>query len=53
MAWWFEDLEATVAKVEAAGAEIIRPIFSFPGGRRFHFTEPGANELAVRWDVGV
>ena len=30
------DLEAMRAKVEAAGGRIVRPIFSFPGGRRFH-----------------
>ena len=26
---------------------IARPIFSFPGGRRFHFTDPSGHELAV------
>jgi len=41
------DLEATLAKIEAAGAEIVRPIFAFPGGRRFHFRDPAGNELAV------
>ena len=41
------DLEGTLAKVEAAGGDIIRPIFSFPGGRRFHFADPSGNELAV------
>jgi predicted enzyme related to lactoylglutathione lyase len=41
------DLEAMEAKVVAAGATIVRPIFSFPGGRRFHFTDPSGNELAV------
>ncbi len=40
-------LEATLAKVEKAGGSIVRPIFSFPGGRRFHFTEPSGNEFAV------
>lgn len=42
-----EDLEGTLRRVEAAGGEVIRPIFDFPGGRRFHFIEPGGNELAV------
>lgn len=42
-----EDLEQTQADVEAAGGVIVTPIFHFPGGRRFHFTEPGGNELAV------
>jgi predicted enzyme related to lactoylglutathione lyase len=41
------DLEAMEAKVKAAGGTITRPIFSFPGGRRFHFTDPSGNELAV------
>ena len=40
-------LETTLAKVEKAGGTIIKPIFSFPGGRRFHFTEPSGNEFAV------
>jgi predicted enzyme related to lactoylglutathione lyase len=44
------DLEATLAKVQAAGAEITRPIFAFPGGRRFHFRDPAGNELAVWGD---
>ncbi len=42
-----EDLEDTEAEVKAAGGRIVKPIFSFPGGRRFHFTEPSGNELAV------
>lgn len=41
------DLEAMAAKVHAAGGVVVRPIFSFPGGRRFHFTDPSGNELAV------
>ena len=41
------DLEAMEARVRAAGGTIVRPIFSFPGGRRFHFTDPSGNELAV------
>jgi predicted enzyme related to lactoylglutathione lyase len=40
-------LEETLAKVTAAGGKVVKPIFSFPGGRRFHFTEPSGNELAV------
>ena len=42
-----EDLDATVADVEGAGGRIVKPIFSFPGGRRFHFLDPAGNELAV------
>ncbi|MEO7026478.1 MAG: VOC family protein [Caulobacteraceae bacterium] len=41
------DLEAMEAKVRAAGAPITRPVFSFPGGRRFHFRDPAGTELAV------
>jgi uncharacterized protein len=40
-------LEETLAKVESAGGRIIKPIFPFPGGRRFHFAEPSGNEFAV------
>lgn len=45
------DLEAMAARVTAAGGTIVKPIFSFPGGRRFHFTDPSGNELAV-WSEG-
>ena len=38
-------------KIESAGATIVKPIFSFPGGRRFHFADPNGNELAVWSDV--
>jgi predicted enzyme related to lactoylglutathione lyase len=41
-----DDLEAALAAVMAAGGTIVRPIFSFPGGRRFQFLDPGGNELA-------
>jgi len=40
-------LEQTQAKVEQTGGTIIKPIFSFPGGRRFHFADPNGNEYAV------
>jgi uncharacterized protein len=41
------DLEKTREAVLSAGGKIIRDIFNFPGGRRFHFTDPNGNELAV------
>ena len=41
------DLEAMLDKVRAAGGVITRAIFSFPGGRRFHFLDPSGNELGV------
>lgn len=40
-------LEDTLAKVEKAGGSILKPIYSFPGGRHFHFAEPSGNEFAV------
>ncbi|WP_114228321.1 MULTISPECIES: VOC family protein [Sphingomonas] len=41
------DLDAAFQAVVAANGLIARPIFAFPGGRRFHFIDPGGNELAV------
>ncbi|GJL83376.1 MAG: glyoxalase [marine bacterium B5-7] len=40
-------LEETRSIVEKAGGRIVKNIFSFPGGRRFHFVEPSGNEFAV------
>lgn len=40
-------LEAVQQRIIRAGGSIIKPIFPFPGGRRFHFLEPSGNELAV------
>ncbi|WFP62250.1 VOC family protein [Mesorhizobium sp. WSM4904] len=42
-----ENLEGTLEAIENAGGSIVKPIFSFPSGRRFHFTDPAGNELAV------
>ena len=42
-----DDLEAALGAVKLAGGEIVKPIFAFPGGRRFHFIDPNGNELAV------
>jgi predicted enzyme related to lactoylglutathione lyase len=41
------DLEQTEQEILKAGGRITLPIFSFPGGRRFHFADPAGNELAV------
>lgn len=41
------DLKETQAKIEQNGGEITKAIFSFPGGRRFHFTDLNNNEYAV------
>ncbi len=42
-----DDLEASLAAVEAAGGRIVAPPFAFPGGRRFHFADPSGNVLGV------
>ena len=42
-----DDLNQAEARVRHAGGTITREQFDFPGGRRFHFREPGGNELAV------
>jgi predicted enzyme related to lactoylglutathione lyase len=42
-----DDLEAALRSVKAAGGAITTEPFDFPGGRRFHFREPGGNEMAV------
>ncbi|RSN65316.1 glyoxalase/bleomycin resistance/extradiol dioxygenase family protein [Amycolatopsis sp. WAC 04182] len=42
-----DDLERAKDSVEAAGGVVTAGPFSFPGGRRFHFREPGGAELAV------
>ncbi len=41
------ELEVTLEKVRAQNCKITKEIFSFPGGRRFHFLDPSGNELAV------
>ena len=51
--FYSSDLENTQAKIEAAGGTVVRPIFIFPGGRRFHFTDPNGNEYAVWSDIGI
>lgn len=42
-----DDLDAAERRVVSAGGIITRAQFDFPGGRRFHFREPGGNEMAV------
>jgi uncharacterized protein len=41
------DLEGTESRLTSAGGRIVKPTFSFPGGRRLHFADPSGNELAV------
>jgi len=45
--FYSKDLDNTQSKIENAGGSIIKPIFAFPGGRRFHFGDPNGNEYAV------
>ena len=45
------DLYAASKAVGEAGGKIVKDIFSFPGGQRFHFTDPNGNELAVWSDA--
>jgi hypothetical protein len=42
-----EDLDDSVEAVRAAGGTIVREPYAFPGGRRFHFTDPSGVELGV------
>jgi predicted enzyme related to lactoylglutathione lyase len=42
-----EDLAQAMDRVRDLGGAIKREIFSFPGGRRFHFLDPNGNEYAV------
>ena len=45
--FYSNDINATLEKVKHANGNIIKEIYAFPGGRRFHFTEPSGNEFAV------
>jgi hypothetical protein len=51
--FYSKELEQTQSKIENAGGSIIKPIYSFPGGRRFHFGDPNGNEYAVWSDISV
>ncbi|MGB4811953.1 MAG: VOC family protein [Methylophilaceae bacterium] len=51
LVFYSNNLEATQAKIKAAGGRIIKDIFDFPGGRRFQFTEPSGNEFAAWSDT--
>lgn len=44
---YHQHLESILETVQAQGGQITQEIFSFPGGRRFHFRDPAGNELAV------
>ncbi len=51
--FYSENLDETLKKVEAAAGKVVKPIFTFPGGRRFHFVEPSGNEFAVWSDKAL
>ncbi len=42
-----DDIEAAQTAVEGAAGTISKPVFAFPGGRRFHFLDPNGLELAI------
>jgi hypothetical protein len=50
--FYSENLERDVERVKDLGAEISQEIFSFPGGRRFHFVDPVGTEYAI-WSAGL
>jgi len=45
--FYSNSLEQTQEKIKQAGGTLIKAIFAFPGGRRFHFGDPSGNEFAV------
>jgi len=47
LVFYSDHLEETLDRVTSAGGTIVKPVYRFPGGRRFHFTEPSGNEFAV------
>ena len=47
MLLYSDDLDATVDAVRAAGGTVVQDPYAFPGGRRFHFTDPSGTELGV------
>lgn len=51
--FYSKEIEKTQSKIEIAGGSVIKPIFAFPGGRRFHFGDPNGNEYAVWSDLNA
>lgn len=45
--FYSKNLEVTRHNIHQAGGAIVKPVFSFPGGKRFHFSDPSGNEFAV------
>lgn len=42
-----DNLEEALQSVKSLGTAVVKPVFSFPGGRRFHFLDPDGYELAI------
>lgn len=51
LVFYSDDLERDVERVQELGASISQEIFSFPGGRRFHFVDPAGTEFAIWSEV--
>ncbi len=51
LVFYSKNIEETLSKVENSGGVVVEAIFEFPGGCRFHFTEPSGNEFAVWSDI--
>lgn len=47
LVFYSNEIHATYKKVQLHGGTILKPIFEFPGGCRFHFAEPSGNEFSV------
>ncbi|MBT8109393.1 MAG: VOC family protein [Gammaproteobacteria bacterium] len=47
LVFFSDDLERDVERVKDLGGTISQDIFSFPGGRRFHFVDPVGTEYAM------
>ena len=52
LVFYSEDLERDVERVKDLGGKISQDIFSFPGGRRFHFVDPVGTEFAIWSEPG-
>ena len=53
LVFYSADLERDVERVQELGVTISQEIFSFPGGRRFHFVDPAGTEFAIWSDAGI
>jgi len=42
-----ENLQQIKETITNNGGKIVKDIYEFPGGKRFHFADPAGNELAV------